>query len=193
MPRSSALIAALLFSAHTLTAHADDATKRAKVDEMLSVTKTDSLSERMLTGVPTRVKALASQQPMVAAATSPAQKKIADDYLNEMAQIASSAPTWAVLKPKVVEIYLATFTEADLDGIIAFFKTPAGQDYIAKSPELSGKTVQVLQGSVNALAPKFEAATRAFQAKMEGTSPSTPAAAPAKAPTLGPPTAASPK
>ena len=193
MRRTFVLTAALLLSAlpHAVaqTAPANDAAKRAKVEEVLKVTKTDTLSENMLANVPMRVRSLASRQPMVTAATSPEQKKLVNDYLEQMSTIGASAPKWGTLKPKVVDLYLAAFTEADLDGIIAFFKSPAGQDYLAKSPELSQKTVELLQGSVNALAPQFEAATRAFQTNMQNTSPAGGGdAAPAKPPTLGPPT-----
>ena len=138
---------------------------------MLTLTKTDSISQNMLATVPTRVKTIAERQPMVQAATSPEQKKLASDYLTQM--------------PKIVDLYMTTFTEADLDGILAFFKTPAGQDYVSKSPELSGKTVEVLQSAVSELQPQFEAATKAFQTSMQNTSPT---GAGDAAPTLGPPT-----
>lgn len=192
MRRTLPLTCALLFSVLPLltpqAARADDATKRAKVEQMLALTKTDTISQNMLANVPIRVKTLAARQPSVAAATTPEQKKLADDYLNQMATIAQGGANWAALKPKIVDLYMAAFTEADLDGILAFFKTPSGQDYVAKSPELSGKTVDVLQGAISALQPQFEAATKAFQTQMQNL-PATPAGtAPGTAPTLGPPT-----
>ena len=153
---------------------------------MLTLTKTDSLSQKMLASVPVRVKTLAARQPAVTAATTPEQKKLADDYLNQMGTIAQGGANWATLKPKIVDLYMETFTEADLDGILAFFKTPSGQDYVSKSPELSGKTVEILQCAVRGLQPQFEAVTKAFQTEMENTKPG-PAAGGA-APTLGPPT-----
>ena len=192
MRRTLPLTCALLLCALPIfapqAARADDATKRAKVEQMLTLTKTDSISQNMLANVPTRVKTLAARQPSVANATTPEQKKLADDYLNQMATIAQGGANWSALKPKLVDLYMATFTEADLDGILAFFKTPSGQDFASKSPELSGKTVDILQGAITALQPQFEAATKAFQTQMQNL-PVTPAGtAPAKAPTLGPPT-----
>lgn len=187
MRRSLALVAALALSAYAIVvpqpAHADDTTKRAKVEQMLTLTKTDTISQNMLASVPVRVKTLASRQPSVTAAATPEQKKLASDYLNQMGTIAQGGANWATLKPKIVDLYMTTFTEADLDGILAFYKTPAGQDYVAKSPELSGKTVEILQGAVSALQPQFEAATKAFQTEMQNTKPAAPAPGP---PTLQP-------
>ncbi len=192
MRRTLPLTCALLLSALPLltprSARADDTTKRAKVEQMLTLTKTDSISQTMLANVPVRVKTLAARQPSVTAATTPEQKKLADDYLNQMATIAQGGANWTALKPKLVELYMTTYSEADLDGILAFFKTPSGQDYVAKSPELSGKTVDILQGAISALQPQFEAATRAFQTQMQNLPPAPAGTAPTKAPTLGPPT-----
>ncbi len=193
MRRSLALVAALVLSATAVTAHADEVSKRAKVEEMLTVTKVDNNSQNLLANVPMRVRTLASRQPMVTAATSPEQKKMVGDYLEEMSKIAGSGPKWAELKPKVVDMYMAAYTEADLDSILGFFKSPAGQTYLTKSPDIAQKTLDMLQGSINALAPQFEAATRAFQTNMQNTSPAGKPVAPAKAPTLGPPTLSSPK
>ncbi len=188
LPLTCALLFSVLPFLTPQAARADDATKRTKVEEMLTLTKTDTISQNMLASVPVRVKTLAARQPAVAAATTPEQKKLADDYLNQMATIAQSGAKWTELKPKLIDLYVATFTEADLDGILTFFKTPAGQDYVAKSPELSGKTVDILQGAISALQPQFEAATKAFQTQMQNL-PVTPAGtAPGAAPTLGPPT-----
>ena len=193
MRRSLVLASTLLLFSLPLAVRADDATKRAKVEQMLVVTKVDGLSQQMLASVPDRVKTAASRQVMVQSASTPEQKKLTSDYLDQMGTIARSGATWATLKPKIVDLYMAAFTEADLDGILAFYKTPAGQDLITKTPEISGKTIETLQSAVSALQPQFEAATKAYQTRMHNTSPAgggAGAAAPAKPPTLGPATPA---
>lgn len=183
---------ALILLSLSSTAHADDASKRTKVEQMLTVTKVESLSQQMLASVPDRVKVAASRQVMVQSASTPEQKKLTSDYLDQMQGIARTGATWATLKPKVIDLYMAAFTEADLDGILAFYKTPAGQDLIAKTPEISGKTIETLQSAVSSLQPQFEAATKAYQTSMQNTSPAGApgAAAPSRPPTLGPENAA---
>ena len=171
-------------------AHADDASKRAKAEELLKLTKADVGAQAMLAGFPDRVKAVASRQVVVQAATTPEQKKLTGDYLDQMSNIARSGANWEAVHPKIVDLYVATFTEADLDGIIAFYKTPAGQDYITKTTGVSSKTIELLQAPINALSPQFEAATKTYQESMEKTSPGGAAPAAAKPPTLGPETPA---
>ena len=193
MHRSLSLTLSLALCSFSLAAHADDASKRAKAEQMLAVTKVDTVSQQMLANVPARVRALASRQVMVEAASTPEQKKLVSDYLDQMQGIASSGAKWDAVHPKIVDLYVANFTEPEMDGILAFYKTPAGQALVTKTPEVSGKTVELLQTSLNGLEPQFQAATKAFQTQMQNTSPvggpaaaGGPAAPASKAPTLSP-------
>ncbi len=190
MHRSFALACSLTLCLFPLAAHADDASKRAKVEQMLTATKIDAVSQQMLSNVPAQIRSSASRQVMVQAATSPEQKKIAADYLDQIQTIAKDGAKWDTVHPRIVDLYMATFTEPELDGILAFYKTPAGQALVSKTPEVSQKTVEILQGTLSGMQPQFQAATAAFQTNMQRTSPDGGAApAPAsKAPTLGPAT-----
>lgn len=179
----------------TAAPSANDAAKRAKVEQMLTVTRVDALSQQMLASVPDRVKTAASRQMIVQSASTPEQKKLTSDYLDQMQSIARSGATWSTIKPKIIDLYMAAFTDADLDGILAFYKTPAGQDLIAKTPEISGKTIETLQASVSALQPQFEAASKAYQTSMQNTAPaagSSGSGSSSKPPTLGPDTSSKP-
>ena len=178
----------LCLCALPMLVRADDASKRAKVEEMLTASKVDTITKQMLGNVPERVKQAASRQLYVQNATTPEQKKITQDYLNQMGTIAQKGASWDAVHPKLVALYMQAYTEPELDGILAFYKTPPGQALIAKTPELSGQTIQVLQGTVNQMEPDFKAATLAFETNMKN---ATPGAAPAKAPTLGPETPSS--
>lgn len=177
------VVLSLCLCALPLSMRADDVSKRAKVEEMLTVSKVDSISKQMLANVPDRVKQAASRQMLVATATTPAQKKITQDYLDQMGTIAQKGASWEAVHPKLVALYMQAFTEPELDGILAFYKTPPGQALIAKTPELSGKTIELLQSTVNQMEPDFKAATLAYQTNMKN---ATSDAAPEKAPTLGP-------
>ena len=178
----------LCLCALPMLVRADDASKRAKVEEMLTASKVDTITKQMLGNVPERVKQAASRQLYVQNATTPEQKKITQDYLNQMGTIAQKGASWDAVHPKLVALYMQAYTEPELDGILAFYKTPPGQALIAKTPELSGQTIQVLQSTVNQMEPDFKAATLAFETNMKN---ATPGAAPAKAPTLGPETPSS--
>ena len=185
--RRSVVLTLCLFALPAML-RADDASKRAKVEEMLTLSKVDSISKQMLANVPERVKQAASRQLYVQNASTPEQKKITQDYLDQMGTIAAKGASWDAVHPKLVALYMQAFTEPDLDGILTFYKTPAGQALVTKTPEVSGQTIQILQSTISAMEPDFRAATTAFETNMKNASPG--AAAPSKAPTLGPETPA---
>ena len=43
---------------------------------------------------------------------------------------------WEVIGPQMLELYMRTFTEAELRDLIAFYKTPTGRKSLEKMPEL---------------------------------------------------------
>ena len=42
---------------------------------------------------------------------------------------------WETLKPRFIDLYAETYTEPELDGILAFYKSPAGQAMLNKVPQ----------------------------------------------------------
>ncbi len=171
----SLLAIALSVAAAAPLAHADDVTRRAKAEQLIQLTKTESLMEQQLGALRDRVNELATQQSG-ARTMSPEQKTLTDAYLKQVQGVAEEEVGWTKLRPIIIQVYAESFTDADLDGIIAFYKSPAGQAMIAKTPELSGKTMTLVQDRIKEMQPKLAQMTEDYQAKMKA---ATPAAAPA--------------
>ena len=64
--------------------------------------------------------------------------------------------TWAKLEPELASVYAATFTQDEIDGQTAFYRTPAGQALIAKTPELTDRTMAAMQTRMQALMPRIQ-------------------------------------
>ena len=62
--------------------------------------------------------------------------------------------SWDSIKPMFVKIYADNFDEAELQGLIDFYKTPVGQTWIAKQPQIQAATMQAMAQ----LMPKIQAA-----------------------------------
>lgn len=177
---------ALCFAAATTFAYADDASRRAKAEQMLVLTKTDSLMEQQLAGLQARVNELAKQQSGVAP-LSPEQTKLTNDYLKQVQDTTTDEVSWAKLRPTIIQSYADSFTEADLDAILVFYKTPAGQAIITKTPDLANKTMNTVQGRIKEMQPKLATLTQEYTAKLKaaapaGSGPAAPSATPAPAP-----------
>lgn len=184
------LARALLFSlALSSFAHADDASKRAKVEELVRLTKVSDLMDQMTNQMTTRMRASAAQQSASHNFT-PAQQKLINDYIDQIQAITRSAVSWEKIKPAIFQVYTDTYTDQELDGIIAFYHTPAGQAMIAKSPQLMTKTAQLVQTQMSEVQPQMLQANQELSRKMKELNsapqpqpqPSTPQPAPAPKP-----------
>ncbi|TLY66677.1 MAG: DUF2059 domain-containing protein [Gammaproteobacteria bacterium] len=73
----------------------------------------------------------------------------------------------------MIEVYRDTFTQHEIDGMLKFYRSEAGQAAINKLPTVTQESMARIQGRVNALTPKImelEKATAA-QIKAAGDAP----------------------
>ncbi len=173
---------ALCLAAAGISAHADDASRRAKAEQMLVLTKTDSLMQSQLAGLQNRVNELAKQQSGVAPLT-PEQTKLTNDYMKQVQDTTIEEVSWAKLRPIIIQSYADSFTEAELDAILVFYKTPAGQAVINKTPDLANKTMNTVQGRIKEMQPKLATLTQEYTTKLKAAAaPVTPVPAPTSTP-----------
>jgi hypothetical protein len=59
--------------------------------------------------------------------------------------------SWATLKPAFAAIYADTFTQEEVDGLIAFYEGPIGRSLIAKTPELTRRSFLLMQDRMGPL------------------------------------------
>lgn len=76
--------------------------------------------------------------------------------------------SWETVKPLFISIYAETFTAEELQGMITFFKTPIGQKWIEKQPQLQMATMQKMQSVMMEAQPKIqEAIKRVMESQKE--------------------------
>ncbi len=185
--KSTLVLISLCIAAAVPAARADEASHRAKVEEMLRLTKTESGLHEQLTNLQTRVGELAKQQFNLPSPTADQTAAIAE-YQTKVQQITTEEVGWEQVRPVIVKLYSDSFTDADLDGIIAFYKSPAGEALVAKMPQVAAKTTGTVQDRIKELQPKLAALTQSYAEKMKLTPPASSAPGPA-APSLSAPKA----
>jgi len=91
------------------------------------------------------------------------QQKIREVMNAEMKSIVN----WETLKPMFISIYSETFTPDELREMITFYKTPIGQKWLEKQPQLQMATMQRMQSIMAEAQPKMlEAIKRAMQVEV---------------------------
>jgi hypothetical protein len=151
MKRVQALVFGLTLSIFLggVSAGAQELTKEAKIERILALTKADAIIDQMLS----QVKALmASQMP---ADTTPedrarqvqVQVKMADAIKGLMAK----------MRPQQIKIYNDIFSDEEINGLFAFYESPAGRSYLAKMPLIMSQMMIAIQADM-----------KDFQAEVQG-------------------------
>ncbi|HEX4585675.1 MAG TPA: DUF2059 domain-containing protein [Burkholderiaceae bacterium] len=65
---------------------------------------------------------------------------------------------WDKLRPMYIQIYQETFTQGEIDGLTAFYKSPTGTAFVDKMPLVLQKTEAQMQARFAPLADKINAA-----------------------------------
>jgi hypothetical protein len=74
--------------------------------------------------------------------------KVQKDIDNRQAEVLGMLKNlldWTKLEPMYIRIYQKTFSQEEVDGMIAFYKTPAGQAVVSKMPTAMQNTMDEMQ------------------------------------------------
>ena len=144
----------------TLPAHADDASKRTKIIELLTVLKVDQVGKQIVDGANSQTDALGHRE-FGATETPEQQKKVADLH-QQVVTLISPAVDWKTLQPEFVAMYNTAYTEPEVDGILAFYKSPSGQALLNKGPQIGQQSSQIVQTHMASVQPQLRQLVQDF-------------------------------
>lgn len=75
----------------------------------------------------------------------PKIQKDIDKRQAEVVAMLKNLLDWAKLEPMYIRIYQKTFSQQEVDGMIGFYKTPAGQAVVSKMPRAMQNTMDEMQ------------------------------------------------
>lgn len=87
------------------------------------------------------------------------QQQITDIVFEEL--------SFSNMRPLYAESYAATFTLDELNGLVAFFKTPLGRAYVEKIPMLSKQIIALAQKQMANAAPRIKTLRDEFVAELK--------------------------
>jgi uncharacterized protein len=137
-----------------LTAHADEASRRAKAQEMLALLHMDRLLDQMMNNVLDQMSTV-TKQLGGNNVKSEDQTKI-EEFQKKVFELIQSQMGWKALEPDYVDMYAKNFTDEQLDAILVFYKSPAGAALIEKLPTLTTQGTELAQARVATLMPQLK-------------------------------------
>ncbi len=138
----SILIGAVAFF-QTAPARADEASHRKAVESLFALMGMETVLAQSID----QMLAMQVQGNPAIAQFQPQMKAFLNKYMS-----------WASLKDDMAKIYMAEFSESELNELTKFYQTPLGKKTIQKMPALMAKGAEIGQKRVQEHMPELEAA-----------------------------------
>jgi hypothetical protein len=150
---------------NALGGNAQETSRRALAEELLNamdmkqtMEKSFAMIKKMIPAQMKRIKATTEENKTPSNA---AQQKVMDEAMDTV----SKELSWEKMKADYIAIYAETFTAEELRGIIAFYKSPAGQAFKKKQPELMERSMKVTQKRLIQIMPTIQALSKKVERK----------------------------
>lgn len=125
-------------------ARADDASKQKKIVELFALTRIEESvqlqRESMIAHARKLVTTIATDTGF-----SELEKQHTKNFLDAVVELAAHEYDWATVKPEFIKLYMSVYTEDELDGILTFYHSRAGQAILNKIPALNEGRLKIMQ------------------------------------------------
>jgi hypothetical protein len=118
------------------------ATRQQKIERILELTHADAVVDEVVA----QVRGMLEQ---LQANPTPQQKARREEALEKIGRLARER--LRKIRPELVKAYAETFNDEELDGLLAFYETPAGRAFVAKIPALNNRLSALIQTEMNAI------------------------------------------
>ena len=146
------LAAALAFATTSLQAAPPS---DASINKLLEVSKAGKLMDSVWAQMDGFMKT-SMQQVTKGKPLSADEQAIMDKQQAKIIAVMKDELSWAKIKDGFVQVYRETFSQEEIDGIIAFYQSPAGQAFIDKQPALMKNTMAFMQQRMGPIMQKIQ-------------------------------------
>jgi hypothetical protein len=96
------------------------------------------------------------RQGLGGAQLNPEQQKIVDDMQVRLTAVLMETMDWGYLEPMMIDVYTKNFTQREVDGMVAFYRSEAGAALISKMPVVMQEIMQSAQARAATMLPKIQ-------------------------------------
>jgi hypothetical protein len=138
----------------------------ASIRELMTITNSKALLDQTY-GQLDGLMENAMREAMDGKTGTPEQERLMAEMRARLVTLVREEMSWEKLEPSYMQLYAATFSQAEVDGMNDFYKSPAGQAVIAKMPQLMQSLMQTVMTDMQRLMPRMQALEKEYKAKLE--------------------------
>jgi uncharacterized protein len=130
---------------------AQELSKEAKIRRIVNLTGSDATMKQMFDQIKTSLR-----PPGVA----PEQQAKFQETQSRIFDLMRTRLSWEKMRQQYVKIYSETFTDKEIDGILALYESPAGRAFTEKMPTMVPKMLSFVQAQMSDLMPEIQRISR---------------------------------
>jgi hypothetical protein len=146
---------AVLLAGAAVAAEEPSSAQRALATKLMDVMQVQKTMEQQF-DVMRGAQLEAMQRMMAGQAPSPEAKQRMEKMHAAITDLIKKELSWTAIAPSLVDMYASTFTADELEGLIGFYQSPVGRAFVAKTPELTRRTVELTTARMQSLMPRIQ-------------------------------------
>jgi hypothetical protein len=95
------------------------------------------------------------------------QKQVIEKAMQRMTAALREEMRWDRMEPILIEVYRRSFTQSEVDGMLEFYRSPAGRAVTAKMPVVQQYSMTLVQAQMQSLMPKLQQIQREAAAELQ--------------------------
>lgn len=143
--------------------------------QLLQITNQQQLMAGATAQVDTMMQT-SMKQALKGETISSQKQAILDEMRGKMVAVMKDELSWSKLEPATMDIYRKSFTQGEVNDMIAFYSTPGGHAVISKMPTVMQNTMQMLQAQMGPMMEKIQVIEKDTLAKLKAVDDKAPAA-----------------
>ena len=147
----ASLFVACMFIA--VPGQAQEPTKQAEIERILDLTNSaasvDKILDQMTSMINSQMKA---QMPKA----TPEQLAQAQEMQNKMVELIKSRLSWTRMRAEYVKVDADLYSDSEIEGLLAFYESPAGRGYLEKMPLMAQRMMAASQAQMGDLMPEIQ-------------------------------------
>ena len=153
--RKPAIILAAWLAAAAPALAQDQPADEAIIHELMEAMETAKLMDGMYAQVD-NMMAQAMGEALEGKAITPQQQALFDEMRDRIIAIMRESMSWEKFEPIMIDIYRKSFTRAEVQGMLDFYRSDAGRAVIAKMPLVMENTFALMNDQMRTMLPKIQ-------------------------------------
>src|SRR5260370_39844217 len=133
-----------------LLASAQEPSKEAKIVRVLALMKAEALTDQVFEQMKAETASISAPN------ASEKERAHAREIQAKIMDLVKDRMSWEKMRPVYVKMYSETFTDEEIDAMLAFYQCPAGRAMLEKMPKLVAKIMALAQSQLAGLMPEIE-------------------------------------